>query len=70
MRSVADGLIRELRDAALRLTPGERIELALRLGDEAVALYGAAQRVDPATARARLAASRRTGRQPSRSAHR
>lgn len=66
--SVATQLSRELRDAVARLTPEERIDLALRLGDEAVALYGAARVVDPLTARARLAALRQAGRVPSRAA--
>lgn len=66
MPSVADELSHELRDAVALLTPDERIELALRLGDEAVALYCAAQGVDAATAREHLAASRQTGRRSSR----
>ena len=66
MPSVADQLSRELRDATACLTPEERIDLALRLGDEAVALYCSAQNLDPVTARAHLAALRRAGRRPSR----
>jgi hypothetical protein len=65
MRSVADNLSRELRETAARLTPQERIDLMLSLGDEAVAVYRAAHDVSDATARACLAASRHTGRQPS-----
>ena len=67
MRSVAD----ELRDEDIRemqkLTPGERIQLALKLGDRAIEIYMAANRVDRAAA---IAAFRRTGnagRVPSRS---
>jgi hypothetical protein len=64
--SVNEQLSRELRDAVARLTPDERIMLALRLGDEAVALYCSAQGLDPATGRATLAALRQAGRRPLR----
>ena len=58
MRSVAD----DLRDEDLReqqnMTPGERIELALRLGERDLQLYMAANGVDRETA---MEALRRAG---------
>lgn len=50
------------------MTPAERIALALRLGDEDVALLCAAQGLARAEAVRRIAASRRVGRLPSAAA--
>ncbi len=44
------------------MTPMERIELALRLGDSDVELYAAVHGVDPGEARRRLQAARQRGR--------
>lgn len=60
MRSkVAADLAREQAKRVVALTPAERIALAERLGEESIALYMAAQRVDRRTAIERLEASRR-----------
>ena len=50
-----------------RLTPFERIALALRLGDEDVALYRSAHHVSEAEARVSLARMRSIGRRRSQS---
>ena len=71
MRSkVATDLAREQAKRVAALTPAERIALVERLGEERIALCMAAQNVDRRTAIARLEASRRFGRRPSRSADR
>ena len=65
MRSVADELREDTRRRAAELTPEERVNLALRLGDADVAALSDARRITPAEARRIIAASRRVGRQPS-----
>lgn len=71
MRSkLAADLTREQAQRVAALTPAERIALAERLGEESIALYMAAQKVDRRTAQARLEAARRFGRRPSSSADR
>ena len=71
MRSkVASDLAQEQARRVAALTPAERVALAERLGEESIALYMAAQNVDRRTAIARLEASRRVDRRPSRSADR
>ena len=67
MRSVADGLRLETSDAVAKLSIPQRIELALRLGDEDVARYQSAHDVDEANARRALSRARATGRLTSRS---
>jgi hypothetical protein len=67
MHSVADDLRRESRRALASLSALDRIALALRLGDDGVALYRMAHGVDEVSARAALARSRNVGRRPSRS---
>lgn len=67
MRSLADGLRSELSATVARLSIPERIELALRLGDEDVARYQSAHNVDEATARRALRRARAVGRLASRS---
>lgn len=58
MRSaVADEMRARVRERMLRMTPSERAELALRLGDEVVASYAATQRVSVAEARRTLRAN-------------
>jgi hypothetical protein len=66
MRSVADDLRDEQIREMLKLTPGERIELALRLGQRAVEVYMAANRVDRQTAIAALRRAGNAGRTPSK----
>ena len=67
MRSIADDLRVESAHAVARLTVAERIALALRLGDEDIALYRAAHGVSDRHARATLAQARAVGRVRSRS---
>lgn len=50
------------------MTPDERVRLAHRLGDEGLASFMSVQGVDRQTAVARIKATRRLGRRPSRSA--
>lgn len=65
MRSVADEL--RVRNSAhvLRLSVPERIALALSLGDEDLARFSKLNHLDPASALARLRASRTRGRSAS-----
>ena len=65
MRSVADDFRRRTAQAVAALSVGERIELALRLGEEDVALFCALHRVSEAAARERFARARAAGRVPS-----
>ena len=66
MRSVADILRLDSARRVAQLSVGERIDLALRLGDEDVALYRAAHGVTDAEARRALRRARAAGRLPSR----
>jgi hypothetical protein len=50
MRSVADDLRREDREAVMKLTPEERIALALKLGERDLELFCRAQGLDRETA--------------------
>jgi hypothetical protein len=50
------------------MTPDERVRLAQALGEEALASYMSVQGGDRSTAAARIKATRRLGRRPSRSA--
>jgi hypothetical protein len=65
MKSVADELRRELTQRSQSLTVEERIELSLRLGDDDVALFAAAERISPEEARSRLQKRRQLGRRTS-----
>ena len=65
MRSVADDLRDATRRADLRLTPAQRVERALVLGDEDLAAYAAAQMLGSDRARRILAHRRRAGRRTS-----
>jgi hypothetical protein len=67
MRSVADDLRAETARTVARLSAEERITLALRLGDDDVALYRAAHPVSDHEARLTLARTRSHGRRQSRS---
>ena len=67
MRSVADELREEDIREMQKLTPDQRVRVALRLGEQAIEIYMAANHVDREAA---VAAFRRTGsagRVPSRS---
>lgn len=66
MRSVADSLRREDREAALRLSPTERLELALALGRRDVEAYCQSHGIDPRTAIRLFQRQRQAGRTPSR----
>lgn len=65
MKSVADSLAAETDAAALDLSPGERIALALRLGERDARLYAAANSVTVEEARRILSRNSRAGRRPS-----
>jgi hypothetical protein len=65
MGSVADSLRLESARAVAGLSAPDRIALALRLGDEDVALYRLAHGVCEADARRVLARARGLGRPPS-----
>lgn len=67
MRSrVAEKLRGELTADVLKMTVDERLELAFRLGDEAVADYARANGVDEETARRILMRQRHAGRRRSK----
>jgi hypothetical protein len=65
---VAAGIRAEQRAAELALSPIERLELAQRLGDEALANYVSAHGLSPEAAFAELARRRQLGRRASASA--
>jgi hypothetical protein len=65
---VARALRREQAARHALMTPAERVALAARLGEEAIASYMDAHAVDRHTAIEQLKASRRLGRRRSRSA--
>jgi multidrug resistance efflux pump len=65
MRSVADDLRARTREADARLTPAERVERALRLGDDDLQAFAARHRVSLGEARRRLSRQRQLGRRPS-----
>ena len=66
MRSVADDLRDEQMREMLKLTPAERMELALQLGQRAVEMYMAANHVDRPTAIAALRRAGNAGRVPTK----
>ena len=69
MHSRSAAAIDERRVARLAaMTPGERVALALRLGEEGLAMYMATRGVDRRTAIAQIKATRRLGRRRSASA--
>lgn len=67
MHSVADDLREEQIREVQKMTPDERVQLALRLGERALEIYMAANHVDRAAAVAALRRSGSAGRIPSRS---
>lgn len=69
MRSaIAEAVAGRRRERLARLTPDERVQLAVRLGEEGIAEYMRVHGVDRRTAAARIKAARRLGRPLSRSA--
>jgi hypothetical protein len=66
--SVADDLKAELQATVDKMTPEERIRMALALGERDVALFAATQGIDLVTARRLLAKQRQVGRTYSRCA--
>ena len=69
MRSIVDGLRHLTRTSAARLTPEERVEQALRLGDDDLQAYAASNGITLHTARIEIARRRRAGRRPIASAN-
>ena len=65
MDSVADRLRHDTTRTVARLSPEQRVALALRLGDDDVSAYAAAHGTTAADARAAFRKSRRVGRTPS-----
>jgi hypothetical protein len=65
MRSVADDLRRADREAAARLSPGQRIALALALGDADLDALQHARGIDRADAIRVFERQRQVGRTPS-----
>ena len=66
IRSVAEDLRKSDREAVLKLSIEERVELALRLGDEDLDLFCRTQGLDRETAVRVLQRRRQAGRRPSR----
>jgi hypothetical protein len=66
MRSVADALRREAVESAARMSPTERLELALALGRRDVEAYSRSHGVDPRTAIRIFERQRQAGRTVSR----
>jgi len=67
MRSkLAEQLKKEQRERFARMTPAELFALTERLGEEGLAEYMSANRVDRRTAIEAIKRTRRTGRRPSR----
>jgi hypothetical protein len=62
MKSVADDLRDELREEMSRLSPGERLELSLRLGEEGLESFRQANGLDRETAVRLLERQRQVGR--------
>lgn len=66
MKSVADELRKRDREAILKLTVEERMELAFKLGEEDLALFCQHQGVDRETGIRLLQQRRQAGRRPSK----
>lgn len=66
MKSVADDLRDELREEMRRLSVDERIQLALRLGEEGLERFRQANGLDRETAIRLLQRRRQAGRTPSK----
>lgn len=66
MASVVDQLRNEIREEVRRMSVPERLALALRLGDDDLALFCRARNIDRANGTALLRRMRQNGRQRSR----
>lgn len=66
MKSVADDLRAELREKTRQLSTQERLDLALRLGEESLELFRQANGLDRKTAVQLLQRRRQAGRTPSK----
>ena len=66
MRSVADDLRQKDREAVLKLSPEERIALALQLGERDLEIFCRIQGLDRETAIRLIQRRRQAGRLPSR----
>ena len=62
---IADELRAEQREEVLRMTPSERVALALRLGERDLRIYMSVQKVDRDTALQAIRRSRQIGRRRS-----
>jgi hypothetical protein len=63
---LAQQIKREQRERFARMTPAERVALTERLGEEGLAEFMSANRLDRAAAVEAIKRSRRSGRRPSR----
>lgn len=70
MSILADYLREQAADDVRRLEPAARVELALRLGDDDLAIYCEVAGIDPDEGRQRVMRQRQAGRRPSGSAQR
>jgi hypothetical protein len=61
----ASATARERAERLAAMTPGERVTLAVRLGEEGIALFMETHNLDRRAAVARIKATRRLGRRPS-----
>ena len=68
MSHVNDEVRRERQERIARMTPAERTALARKLGEEGLAAFMAAHRMDRGAAQASIRRSRRVGRRRSPSA--
>ena len=66
MRSVADDLREEQQREMQELTPDQRVQLAMRLGEEALQFFMATNHLTRDEAERRIRKQRRAGRNPSR----
>lgn len=66
MRSVADDLREEQLREMLELTPDQRVQLAMRLGEEALQFFMVTNHLTRDEAVRRIRKQRRAGRNPSR----
>ncbi len=66
MGDLAGRVEAEERERQARMTPAERLQQALQLGQRAIETYAAAHGVDTAEARRRLERASQAGRRPSR----
>ncbi|HEY2772658.1 MAG TPA: hypothetical protein VGK20_01270 [Candidatus Binatia bacterium] len=68
MKSVADTMRRELDAEVARMSPEQRVELALRLGQEAIDTLASASGISRDEAREIFRRNNQIGRRPSKSA--